>query len=139
VDINPVAELITRVKTHPINPKVLHEIVNNFLISFQSYREEDYLKIQAHERLDYWFSSAHKGKIAFLYEKIDDIEDVYIKNFLLVALSNILKNSSKWLQSSTKPQVDPKKIPSDPFVAIQVQLKQMLRKNTDFFNALSTS
>ena len=59
-----------------------------------------------------------------------------VKNFFLVALSNILKNCSKWLQSSTKPQVDPDKVPTDVFKTFNRQVKSMLKKNEMFFNAL---
>ncbi|NHQ72784.1 DNA methyltransferase, partial [Elizabethkingia miricola] len=48
-----------------------------------------------------------------------------------------LKNCSKWLQSSTKPQIDPDKIPTDPFVAFKRQIKSMLRKNAEFYKELA--
>src|SRR5690606_7688325 len=91
-----------------------------------------------HERIDYWFFPENKGKIAFLYEVILNLqEDQRIKDFFLVALSNILKNCSKWLQSSTKPQIDPNKIPTDPFLAFKRQIKSMLRKNAEFYKELA--
>ena len=90
-----------------------------------------------HERIDYWFSKQHKEKIAFLYEKISATRDKSVKDFFLVALSHILKNCSRWLQSSTKPQIDPKKNPPDPFVAFKAHAKQMIKRNNEFFNELS--
>ncbi|MFO0507929.1 MAG: DNA methyltransferase, partial [bacterium] len=44
---------------------------------------------------------------------------------------------SKWLQSSTKPQIDPNKNATDPFVAFQTHTRMMIKRNNEFFNHLS--
>lgn len=137
VDINPVAELITKAKTNPIEPWKLEKHFNLIIECFDSFESNNYTDIAVHERIDYWFTKEHKAKIAFLYDKILAIQDRAVKDFLLVSLSHILKNCSKWLQSSTKPQVDPKKTSTDPFIAFQAHTKQMLKKNTEFYKQLS--
>lgn len=137
VDINPVAELITKAKTNPIEPKKLEKRFNVILEMLVEYNPKDYANIDVHERIDYWFSKHHKAKIAFLYEKILTTRDNSVKDFFLVALSHIMKNCSKWLQSSTKPQIDPNKNPTDPFIAFKTHAKMMIKRNNDFFNQLS--
>lgn len=138
VDINPVAQLITSVKTNPIDPARLNEVYGEILEKFNDFILDDHLNVLTHERIDYWFFPENKGKIAFLYRVILDLqENQRIKDFFLVALSNILKNCSKWLQSSTKPQIDPNKIPTDAFQAFKRQVKSMLRKNSEFFRELA--
>ncbi len=137
VDINPVAELITKAKTNPIEPKRLERQYSLILNSFVSFDLDNYRDIAIHERIDYWFTTEHKAKIAFLYDKILAIHNRKIKDFLLVSLSHVLKNCSKWLQSSTKPQIDPNKKPTDPFTAFQVHTKQMMKKNAEFYSQLS--
>jgi len=137
VDINPVAELITKAKTNPIIPQKLENRFNLILKSIDDFNLKEYSNIAVHERIDYWFSKEHKAKIAFLYDKILATRDRSTKDFFLVALSHILKNCSRWLQSSTKPQVDPKKNPTDPFVAFQAHTKQMMKKNAEFYAQLS--
>lgn len=137
VDINPVAELITKAKTNPVAPQKLENRFNLIVKSFDKYNLNEYINIAVHERIDYWFSKEYKAKIAFLYDKILAIKDRSVKDFFLVALSHILKNCSRWLQDSTKPQVDPKKNPTDPFVAFQAHTKQMMRKNAEFYEQLS--
>ena len=72
-----------------------------------------------------------------MYDKILAKRGRSTKDFFLVALSHILKNCSRWLQSSTKPQVDPNKNPTDPFVAFQAHAKQMMKKNAEFYAQLS--
>lgn len=137
VDINPVAELITKAKINPIEPKKLEKLFDAIIDKLEEYNPKDYTNIVVHERIDYWFSKQHKEKIAFLYEKISATRDKSVKDFFLVALSHILKNCSRWLQSSTKPQIDPKKNPPDPFVAFKAHAKQMIKRNNEFFNELS--
>lgn len=137
VDINPVAELITKAKTNPVAPQKLENRFNLIVKSFDDFNLKEYSNIAVHERIDYWFSKEHKAKIAFLYDKILATRDRLTKDFFLVALSHILKNCSRWLQSSTKPQVDPKKNPTDPFVAFQAHTKQMMKKNAEFYTRLS--
>ena len=106
-DINPVAKLIAKVKTTPIPPEALQLAYDNLTACFEEYNEVDYVNIQKHERLDHWFFPSEKAKIAFLFDKVSLLDvDVAIKEFFYVCISHILKNCSRWLQSSTKPQVD---------------------------------
>lgn len=139
VDINPVAELIARVKTKPIDPVKLENRFIALKKRIKDFDSEKYRNNPVHEKIDYWFSPEHKDKITFLYKKIRLLRDEQMRDFFLVALSNILKNCSKWLQSSTKPQVDPQKKPVDPFKAFEVQANQMIKKNKEFYEQLLTS
>lgn len=137
VDINPVAELITKAKINPIDPKKLERRFKFILNTFDDFNAREYSKIDVHDRIDYWFSKKNKAKIAFLYEKILTTRDKPLKEFFLVSLSHILKNCSMWLQSSTKPQIDPDKEPTDPFVSFKAHTKMMIKRNSEFFNQLS--
>ena len=138
VDINPVAELITKAKTNPIEPVQIENAFILLIETFVSYNQDDYLETLVHDRIDYWFFPENKYKIAFLYKQIltHFIEDEKTKNFFLVSLSHILKNCSKWLQSGTKPQIDPIKKVSDPFVMFKSHTKQMIKKNNEFYKNL---
>lgn len=137
VDINPVAELITNAKINPIDPKKLETKFQNLIAKFDQFASKNYSEINLHDRIDYWFSPRHKYKIAFLYEKILSLRDKTAREFFLVSLSHILKNCSKWLQSSTKPQIDPDKKPTDPFIAFKTHTKQMIKRNKEFYDKLS--
>lgn len=137
VDINPVAELITKAKINPIEPIKLDQEFHDLISKFEEYSEEDFSEIILHDKIDYWFSEHHKYKIAFLYNMILSIDNQNVKEFFLVSLSHILKNCSKWLQSSTKPQIDPVKQPTDPFTAFKSHTKQMIRKNHEYYNQLT--
>jgi DNA modification methylase len=136
VDINPVAELITKAKTKPLPPKRLEKAYDKLKESISDFDANNYKEIVKHDRIDYWFFPEHKAKIAFLYDLILSIRSRKHRDFYLCALSNILKNCSRWLQSSTKPQLDPKKEPTDPFVSFNLQVKGMLKKNKEFYEKL---
>lgn len=139
VDINPVAELITNAKINPIDPEKLEAKFQNLIAKFEEFNPKKYFEINLHERIDYWFSPRYKYKIAFLYERILLLRDKPAKEFFLVSLSHILKNCSKWLQTSTKPQIDPDKNPTDPFIAFKTHTKQMIKRNKEFYDKLSQS
>jgi DNA modification methylase len=137
VDINPVAALITKAKINPVEPDKLILQFDAIIESFKNYNEANYENIAVHDRIDYWFNPEHKKKIAFMYENISLIDDETLKNFFLVSLSHILKNSSQWLQTSTKPQIDPHKKPVDPFIAFKTHTVQMLEKNAEYYSFLN--
>jgi DNA modification methylase len=136
VDINPVAELITKVKTKPLSPSGLSKIYNKLEKSISCFNPNDYKDIVKHRRIDYWFFPNHKAQIAFLYDVILSIRNKNQRDFFLCALSNIMKNCSKWLQSSTKPQLDPQKVPTDPFISFDIQVRKMIKKNKEFYEKL---
>lgn len=136
VDINPVAQLITQAKINAIEPQKLNKSINDILEKLNSFNQAFSYSYNKHKRIDYWFREEEKNKIAFLYEVISDIKDEELKVFFLCALSNILKNCSRWLQSSTKPQIDPNKKISEPFRSFKAQLRAMLKKNQEFYDEL---
>lgn len=137
VDINPVAELITKTKITPIKPELLFEAYDTLLKKYSLYDELNYHDIKKHDRIDYWFKPQQKYRIAFLCDVISQIQEEDIQKFFLVCLSHILKNCSRWLQSSTKPQVDKKKEDKDPFAEFDRHSKIMMHKNEEFYNELA--
>lgn len=137
-DINPVAQLITKVKTTPLPPDVLQRAYNALVVLFDEYNEVNFAEIKKHERIDYWFTPSQKAKIAFLYEKVFHLEvNDDIRDFFYVCISHILKNCSWWLQSGTKPQKDPKKELADPFDEFCRHCKKMMGWNENFYNELN--
>lgn len=137
-DINPVAQLITKVKATPLLPDALQQAYNALVTLFDGFNELDYTNIKKHERIDYWFIPSQKAKIAFLYDKVLSLDvDDNIKDFFYVCISHILKNCSWWLQSSTKPQRDMKKNLEDPFKEFKRHCNKMMGWNENFYNELS--
>ncbi|MFW5590320.1 MAG: DNA methyltransferase [Bacteroidales bacterium] len=138
VDINPVAQLITKVKTTPLAADALQQAYTALVNLFDKYNESDFEDIKKHERIDYWFTPSQKAKIAFLYDKVFHLEvDDDTKDFFYVCISHILKNCSWWLQSGTKPQKDMEKEPEDPLNEFKRHCSKMIGWNEKFYNELS--
>ncbi len=140
VDINPVAWLITKVKTTPINPNKLkaesEKILSDIFASIEAKkrRQKTLSEIKSvipeNERLNYWFPDKEiKEELGIIFGRINSINNADIRNFCLCAFSNILKNSSIWLMKSIKPTRDLKKTPSSPYKTFSRQIKMMLRGN----------
>lgn len=136
VDINPVAQLITRAKINPIKPQLLKIAFDSLQEQIVPYNAIKKYSKKKHPRIDYWFDEINKNKIAFLYSKILTIKEEKVRDFFLCALSHVLKNCSRWLQDSTKPQVDPDKTPSEVFSSFVLHSKRMIKKNEEFYKKL---
>jgi len=136
IDINPVAQLITKAKIKPVLPDVMNVEYKKLVTSFSQYDANECKNIELHDRIDYWFRPEEKKKIAFLYGKILSLNQDDVRNFFLVCLSHILKNCSRWLMSGTKPQIDPNKTPAEPFQTFQFHCKKMMAKNHLFYTEL---
>ncbi len=139
VDINPVARMITTAKITPIDPELLESHSKKFVSKFAEFKSaKRYYPLKKHPRIDYWFREKEKNKLAFLHRRIRYVREPDIRAFYLCALSNILKPCSRWLQSGTKPQLDPSRDNniSDPFERFSFQIRQMKKQNKAFFDEL---
>lgn len=137
IDINPIAKLITDIKTKPIDPKKLRKFHTMFLEIYN--KTPDSVPNFKTDRLDYWFEKETQIKLNRIYISIKSIKDPYIRKFYFVAFSHILKNCSKWLMKSIKPQIDKTKNPKDPFSIFSLHIKFMMKRNLEFYNLLKTN
>ncbi|MDR3244041.1 MAG: site-specific DNA-methyltransferase [Elusimicrobiota bacterium] len=136
VDINPVAVMIARVKTTPIEPKKIEKAFLTLKNQLDLYDDNIKIQLPKHERIDYWFREKEKKELAFILSRISEIKDSEIRDFFRCAFSNILKNCSIWLQKSNKPTRDFNKNPSEPLKIFYRQVKMMLKGNNRFFELL---
>ena len=145
-DINKISFLVTKVKSKPIEPIYLEKKVNQFLseLSFLDPAEnvlydtpvKPIIPEKHIEKIDYWFLPEHKNQLGAILNVISSEQDETIREFFGVAFSNILKNCSIWLKSSTKPTRDFKKEPTNPYSAIRKHLKKMQRGNEQFYDVV---
>jgi len=148
VDINPVAWLISKAKTTPINPKILkteaEEMLKNLDAVINNEKNQTLLSkiklspvIPVNERINYWFPKEETRKeIGFILAAINELKNEDTRNFFLCAFSNILKGSSIWLMKSIKPTRDLNKKSVSPFKLFSRQVKAMLRGNETLWNIL---
>ncbi|UZE92741.1 MAG: hypothetical protein IB616_02785 [Methanosarcinales archaeon] len=149
VDINPVAWLITKVKTTPIEPTKLENEVKQLLgdltLFIETKKNEQKTSsnieiepvIPDNKRINYWFPHENiRYELGIILGRINQIRDDDIKNFCLCAFSQILKNSSIWLMKSVKPTRDLKKQPIDPLSTFKRHIKRMLKGNKELFEIM---
>lgn len=110
-DINPVAVLITKAKVENYD---LNNIQNDYdrIIKLYKEKHEDNPFLKAKERLKYWYDETTYNNLFFLRESIKkalSTRNEVEQNLFFCIYSAILKQCSRWLQKSIKPQVDPRK------------------------------
>src|SRR3989344_6992752 len=152
VDINPVAYLISKVKTTPINPEKLKQETDKVLFDLEMYfksknqKQKTLSKIEivpvipTNERINYWFpDKKSRDELSIILGRIDTIKDKDIRDFCLCAFSNILKNASIWLMKSIKPTRDLNKKIDSPMNLFSRQIKKMIRGNETYWIVLPTN
>lgn len=133
-DINPIAKLITQTKITPIKPNTLEKSADRFLASYElSTFHPPTIYI---DRLNYWFDEVTLVELNRIYQAIKAIKNYRVRRFYLCTFSHILKNCSRWLMKSTKPQVDPSKILPIPLDIFLRHLRFMTKRNNQFYAAL---
>jgi DNA modification methylase len=145
-DINPVAVMITRAKTTPLDPEYLQSKISALKVKIKTHiidenKQTPLLKsndfsvlFSENKRIDYWFPEKQKRDLAIILSGIMMIiEDENARNFLLCAFSNILKGCSRWMMKSIKPTIDKNKTISDAYSSFFIHIQRMLNKNRQFW------
>ena len=133
-DINPVAKLITQAKITPIRPKTLENALNNLINTYEILSPTTpTININ---RITYWFDTQTIAELNRIYVAIKATKDRTVRRLFLCALSHVLKNCSRWLMKSTKPQVDPDKAIPSPIDIFLPHLRSMINRNTQFYSLL---
>jgi hypothetical protein len=142
-DINCISELITRVKSTPINPALLSKKIEkllsdlSFLESLDLYSDpsiKPYIPETNIDRIDYWFKPEVKKELGIILARIKEEPNIGIRNFLMVCFSHILKTVSIWLMGSTKPTRDFNKKIQKPFICFKRHIRKMEKRNKEFWN-----
>lgn len=111
VDVNPLACLITKVKTTSLKTSQLKEISeislsikkdimyvrgNTTILNFEdrSIEIDEYIIESIHPNIFKWFHENVIHELFIIKRKIDSLENKDIKDFLLIAFSSILRNVS---------------------------------------------
>ena len=146
-DINKIAYLMTKVKAKPIEPIFLSKKVNDFLAKIKTITSDQTTLIEVEElipkipekhleRIDYWFDEATKNKLGKILQLIEIEKEETIREFLTIAFSHCLKNTSIWLMGSTKPTRDMKKKIPEPYSVLKRHLRKMVRGNEVYYKTV---
>ncbi len=98
IDINPLALLISKVKTTPINPKLLLEEYNQLMTYLDDAKKvsssQKKMEKPSFPNIDFWFKPQVITDLAILRNRISEIKNRDIKNFFLVAFSETVRDVS---------------------------------------------
>ncbi len=101
LDINPLAILIAKVKTTPLNPELLEKHSSKISSSLEYKNDVDLDFFNLHN-IDYWFKQSVIKDLSRLKNSIEEIEDEKIKNFFLVCFSETVRKVSNTRQGEFK-------------------------------------
>ncbi|BFP42468.1 site-specific DNA-methyltransferase [Flavobacteriaceae bacterium GF1] len=98
-DLNPLARLIAKVKTTPIELQTLDLHLQDFYNYLFNYRfgfrtNENSIIVPTFKNIDFWFSRTVKKDLSIISCFVDNIENVDIKEFFQVALSQTIRECS---------------------------------------------
>lgn len=140
-DINPVATLIASVKSKQYQERTL---LKHYIKIIESFDNSGCLvlndDIRNNERIKYWFHESQIEELnKLLHSILSNTPRGKYREFFLVAFSNILKKTSKWLMKSIKPQIDPDKPIYDVKDSFEVQFELMRKANKESLEAYKSN
>ena len=91
IDVDPLALLLTKVKTTPLDIKKMQKAKNWLLNAIYSTQD---IEIPDFPNRDYWFRSDVLNDLGVITANINKIEDSDIRDFFIVCFSSILKEVS---------------------------------------------
>lgn len=88
IELNPIAVLIAKVKTTPIDPKTL---TNNLQLLLEDYKHMRNIPPPKFANIDFWFSETVIRDLTRLRQAIWNISEENIRNFFSVCFSEIVR------------------------------------------------
>ena len=134
-DINPLAYLITKAKTTPINPNVLESSIEYLFSRLKYYREAP---TNLPKAISSWFPEKAISELNVILRAIDGFDND-VKTFFLCAFSQILKACSYWSMYSIKPYREPDKFARagpNPVEIFRRHILKMQGRNAELYSTL---
>ncbi|HIH69455.1 DNA methyltransferase [Methermicoccus shengliensis] len=141
-DINPLAVLLAKVKTTPIDTKILKQeferIVKRTEEKIQRFRKGELnVEIPNYYNIDYWFKPDISKQLALLKEEIWAIDDENVRDFFKVAFSETVRYVSNTRNSEYKlyriPESRLNGWSPDVFHTFKDYAERNIRKMGDFY------
>ena len=132
-DINPLAALIARVKTHRYRDKDLERSADAIWSEVEGAEVTPENRARIGDRIWYWFDEETVDDLIRLDRAIRQCTHPYSahRNFFQCGFSAILKSTSFWLTKSIKAQKDSSKKPRGVMEAFKEQIALMRRANAE--------
>lgn len=138
IDINPIARLITKVKTTPINPELLMKYYERLVINARNDREIKYDMIPKIPNIEKWFTKKSIKNLSILKHYIRNIEDDDIRDFFKANFSAIIRKTSNAEYRSQKTYVSSRfrREPHDVFEIFERRFKQYVEGMSKFYTLM---
>jgi DNA modification methylase len=125
-DLNPLARLIAKAKTTPLNIKTLDLYLKDFNDIIFGFRFGIRPNVTTHipdfQNINYWFSKDVQLQLSIIKDYIENIDDLSIQDFFKVAFSETVRESS-WTMNSE-------------FKLLRMPPKQIEKFNPDVFGIM---
>lgn len=93
IDIEPLAQFLTKVKATPVNTDKLISIYNRLIARIENDSRED-MKLPVFPNREHWFRPKVLEDLAIIRRNIMSIKDEDIRDFFLACFSSIIKKAS---------------------------------------------
>jgi len=146
VDINPLAILLSKVKTTPISPSLLKGVFEGIRdkITDAQYNPRVLSSVEIPDffNIDYWFKPKVIKELAYIKEIISGIDDERIRNFFYVAFSETVRKVSNTRGGEFKlfrmPQEKLKSWNPDTFSVFLGTCERDIGMMKEFYSSLDT-
>lgn len=96
IDLNPLAALMSRVKTKKLNQEKLFKYCQNIYSGIEEEKREVWrgtkeLKVPNFKNIDYWYKPYVIKELQIIRDQIEDIKDVDYREFFLLAFSGTVR------------------------------------------------
>ncbi|ASJ10139.1 hypothetical protein A3L12_01925 [Thermococcus sp. P6] len=145
IDINPLAILLSKVKTTPIDPNILKKefIRIDNKIREARWKPEIITNIETSKffNIDYWFKPKVIQELSFIKQVIDDIKEEDVRNFFYVAFSETVRKVSNTRNGEYKlfriPEDKLKKWNPDALATFLEISKRNIKKMHEFYYSVN--
>lgn len=146
LDVDPLSSLITKVKTTPIDNKILNEVTNWLTRSIKQTKQGEF-KPEC-KTIEHWFTKDTINKLSIIRTLIDQVLKEFggskevkdIQDLLLVCFSSIIRRVSNADNESQKTYVSHTNIkePEDVYSVFFPQVELFIKRITAFSNLVNT-
>ena len=139
-DLNPLAVKISQVKVDILNlglnkfQKIIFKFLNSLDNEIEIKNPIENFTENCRDEIQRWFPSKVITKLVFILEKIDDVNNTVVRQFLLVVLSSIIRNISQ--QDPLDLRIRKRKIPISNAPVLDIYKKTLdtqIKKIIQFF------
>ncbi len=140
IDINPLACLISKVKTTQVNPKILKRQYISIIRKSEEYKRTELTKPEVYH-IDYWFKDYVIDKLSRIKNAIYEIKNEDVKDFFKVVFSSIIRAVSNTRNNEFKlyrmPESKLKRFHPDVYNEFNIAFHRNYLKMIEFYKKAS--